>query len=98
MHLIGSEIPNGIFGTHLFIENEKRDVVPSLRFWESFVFNGILYVQQGKHILEDEQGVIFSSKKEDLILNSNERLNLYKKSILSGHFCNYIYEVARPLF
>jgi phosphoglycerol transferase MdoB-like AlkP superfamily enzyme len=93
MHLLGENTPFGVFGSHLFVKNMQRDPIPFLRFGDSFVFNGIHYLQQGKVISEDNTGLIFINDIDSAIKTESERLMLYKNALLSIPYCNYFYEI-----
>jgi len=91
IHLLGINVPFGMFGSHLFVNNNQRDAVPVFRFMDSFVFNGIMYRQQGKLIPKDNMGLVFSNDVNAVIKTESERLIQYKKALLSSRYCNYIY-------
>ena len=94
MHLLGENSPLGVFGSHLFVQNIQRDSVPVFRFMDGFVFNGIHYRQQGKVISRDDMGLVFTNDVNAVIKTDIERLNQYKKALLSTFYCNYIYRMS----
>ena len=98
MHLLGYDIPMGIFGSHLFVKNEEKDPMPFLRFLDSFVYEGIQYRQSDQEISTDDMGIVFVNKADNIIENKADRLFLYQKALLSIVYCNYIYETEKKLF
>ena len=90
MHLLGHDLPFGVFGSHLFVPNIKRDPIPFFRFPDSFVFNGIQYHEQGNRISEDDMGIVFTNNEEAVIKSKSKRFKLYKKALMATGYCNYV--------
>jgi lipoteichoic acid synthase len=92
MHLLGENTPFGVYGSHLFVKNTQRDPVPFLRFGDSFVFNSIHYLLQGKEISKDNIGLIFTNDIHSVLNSESEKLTLYKNALQTIYYCNYIYD------
>jgi len=90
-HLLGYDVPFGVYGSHLFVKNSQRNPVPVFRFIGSFVFNGIHYQRQGGEISKDDMGLIFTNDADAVVKNKTESLKLYKETLQSISYCNYIY-------
>jgi len=58
-HLLGMDIPYGLYGTHLFVPNAERDPVPVLRKGGHFFYNDIRYAGPAGQPVEDEAGLIY---------------------------------------
>ena len=97
MHLLGYDVPFGVFGSHLFVPNSQRDPVPFFRFIDSFVFNGIHYRERGNKIYKDDKGFIFTNDADAVVKSESERLTLYKKAQQPIFYCNYIYASGRDI-
>lgn len=91
MHLLGIETPFGVYGTHLFVGNPQRDPAPFYRYEDSFVFNGIQYVEQGRQIATDAKGILFTDNKDALGLTTAETHQLWRKAQRGIYLSNYIY-------
>ncbi len=61
LHLLGIEIPLGVYGTHLFLANESREVVPFSKGGSNFIFKGILYSSAAREPFRDEWGALWQS-------------------------------------
>lgn len=72
LHLLGEEVPFGIFGTHLFVPETEREVLPSLRKPGSFFFRGICYDGQPPRPWRDRSGLVFGP--EENLLTEPERI------------------------
>lgn len=59
LHLLGMEIPLGVYGTHLFVPNQGREVVPFSKGGSNFVYKGILYSSATREPYRDEQGMLW---------------------------------------
>lgn len=53
LHLLGEEIPEGMMGTHLFVNNESRDAVPIPTLPGLFAYRGILGLS-GKELFSSQ--------------------------------------------
>ena len=57
LHLLGLEIPFGIYGTHFFVPNDRRGALPFTPVPNGFIEQGVLYVNGGR--LTDRDGLVF---------------------------------------
>lgn len=57
LHLLGLEIPYGLYGTHLFLSNQEKGPLPYPRLPGTFIDRGILYSQGGR--ITDKRGLVF---------------------------------------
>lgn len=57
LHLLGLDIPFGLYGLHLFVKNPRRGPLPFVHARNAFVERGILYVNGGR--ATDSEGLVF---------------------------------------
>ena len=98
LHLLGLEIPAGIYGTHLFVANGERDAMPLLKRGNSFVYNGICYTGDVTEPYRDDQGLVFFDA-EDRILSTGpraERLQQATEALLA-HLLIFDHDAQRLL-
>ncbi len=77
LHLLGMEIPYGIYGTHLFISNQEKGPMPYFRQSGTFIDQGILYTYAGR--ITDRDGLVFMPRYDLPKLSQAQiRKNLHK--------------------
>jgi phosphoglycerol transferase MdoB-like AlkP superfamily enzyme len=59
LHLVGAEIPLGVYGVHLFLENSRRPVIPFFKKANGLVVDGILFDAAEARPVIDETGPLF---------------------------------------
>jgi len=94
LHLLGKEIPFGIFGTHLFVPNQKRDPLPVIG---GYVYNGILYSEHNGKTLRDQYGLLYTDDEGALISNSEnqQKITLQAQKSLLLHFDIFDYDAQK---
>lgn len=83
-HLLGIEVPYGVFGTHLFVPNKERDPMVMLRWGGGFFYNGILYRENPANPYRDASGLAFGPESDLLPPGSQVHKNMLQDFAL--HF------------
>jgi phosphoglycerol transferase MdoB-like AlkP superfamily enzyme len=91
LHLLGIDIPYGIFGTHLFVSNSKRDAVPALRLPMGFVSNTILYQGMEGTPIKDEQGYVYNFHGRSLLPEGKTRKDKWVEAYKALRMHNFIF-------
>jgi len=91
LHLLGYEIPNGIYGSHLFVPNDQRDSMPVLKYLDRFAYNGILYENSGRSPCTDKFGTVFTNNQTAIIDDEQMRIEAYKKTMRAFYLYNNIF-------
>ncbi len=55
LHLVGAKIPKAVYGTHLFVKNCERALVPLAVHHKAFVYKGAIYQNGKKYALTPEE-------------------------------------------
>ena len=74
MHLIGKEIPYGIYGTHLFVHNKDREPMPT---HGGYVYNEILYSGIDGVTIKEGSRILYTGNKDVLVTDSGLKRMLY---------------------
>jgi lipoteichoic acid synthase len=90
MHLLGYETPFGVYGTHLFVNNDKRDPIPMVKV-NNFIYNGICYGQYGEKNFKDRFGLVFINDPTLLIKDTSDLRKKYFSAIQSFRIHDFIY-------
>jgi phosphoglycerol transferase MdoB-like AlkP superfamily enzyme len=80
LHLLGKEIPFGVFGIHQFIPNQQRVVLPWYNINNGYIHNGTIYVGSQGYTLKDNQGVLLLGDSN--LVSPEERLKNFKQAYL----------------
>ncbi len=91
LHLLGLDIPIGIYGTHLFVNIEKRDPIPMVKQPEKFVYNGICYSQFGEKAYKDEFGLIFHDDPTMVLSSPSDLKSKYFMALQAFRIHNFIF-------
>ena len=83
LHLLGIDIPYGIFGTHLFVPNQERPVIPYFKYQNGFIANGALYTPYGYGPVTDERGPLFVAGEEALTLTREQLQTSYNAAAMA---------------
>jgi len=97
VHLLGIDCPFGVYGTNLLVKNTACDPVPFYRYSGSFVYNDILYIEQGLKIAKDNEGILFTNNSDALGLNISETHALWVQAQKGVQYINYAYQTNMDL-
>ena len=89
-HLLGIETPLGVWGTHLFVPNEARDPMLTMRHPGGFFYNGILYEERANRPFRDTEGLVFGPDEQLLPPDSSIGANILEQLML--HFVLFDYD------
>ena len=97
LHLIGEDVPKGVYGTHLFVKNPLRDPVPVLRKGGHFVFKGQMYQGAQGTPVKDGEGLVFGDSQEPQP-NPSTRQSAFQSAVrdLTLHFLLFDGRAQKP--
>ena len=78
IHLIGEEIPYGIYGTHLFVGNQDRDPLP---LYGGYAYNEILYSGKDGMAIEENGKILYTDNKQVIVKDDQLQNTLYTQSL-----------------
>ena len=81
LHLLGIEVPVGIFGINQFVPNEQRVAFPWYIINNGYIKNGTIFIGSRGYALKDDKGVLFIDNGS-IAAKPNERSKNYNQAQL----------------